>query len=201
MRRAGREARPSRPTQLIAVSFRALDRLWALGNNGSQEPAQRLDGETIIGTVRLYTDGNFSTDDGRARFMDAPWRGLQALGKQDEMAKVDFLISIGRANIAWQSGFLDQDNDRFPYPFIEMSPEDMGALGVKEGDLVEVYNDAGATPGDGLSDADRAPRRDLHDVRLTDGPAGRCGERRGERAGAAELQADLGQHSQDRRRP
>jgi arsenite oxidase large subunit len=125
------------------------DRLRALGNNGFQEPAQRLDGETIVGTDRLYTDGNFSTDDGRARFMDAPWRGLQAPGKQEQMAKFDFLINNGRANIAWQNGFLDQDNDfvmdRFPYPFIEMNPEDMASLGVNEGDLVEVYNEAGAT--------------------------------------------------------
>ncbi|MEQ9609239.1 MAG: arsenate reductase (azurin) large subunit [Kiloniellaceae bacterium] len=125
------------------------DRLRALGNNGFQEPAQRLDGETIVGTDRLYTDGNFSSDDGRARFMDAPWRGLQAPGKQQEKDKFDFLINNGRANIAWQNGFLDQDNDfvmdRFPYPFIEMNPEDMESLGIKEGDLVEVYNDAGAT--------------------------------------------------------
>jgi len=125
------------------------DRLRALGNNGFQEPAQRLEGETIIGTDRLYVDGNFSTDDGRARFMDAPWRGLQAPGKQEQMAKYDFLINNGRANIAWQNGFLDQGNDfvmdRLPYPFIEMNPDDMESLGIKEGDLVEVYNDAGAT--------------------------------------------------------
>ncbi|MGF1630336.1 MAG: arsenate reductase (azurin) large subunit [Kiloniellaceae bacterium] len=125
------------------------DRLRALGNNGFQEPAQRLEGETIIGTDRLYTDGNFSTDDGRARFMDAPWRGLQAAGKQQQKDRHDFLINNGRANIAWQNGFLDQDNDfvmdRFPYPFIEMNPEDMASLGIKEGDLVEVYNEAGAT--------------------------------------------------------
>jgi arsenite oxidase large subunit len=81
--------------------------------------------------------------------MDAPWRGLQASGKQEQMANFDFLINNGRANIAWQNGFLDQDNDfvmdRLPYPFIEMNPEDMASLGIKEGDLVEVYNDAGAT--------------------------------------------------------
>jgi len=125
------------------------DRLRALGNNGFQEPAQRLEGDTIVGTDRLYADGNFSADDGRARFMDAPWRGLQAPGKQQEKDKFDFLINNGRANIAWQNGFLDQDNDfvmdRFPYPFIEMHPEDMESLGIDEGDLVEVYNDAGAT--------------------------------------------------------
>ena len=35
--------------------------------------------------------------------------------------------------------------DRWPYPFIEMNPEDMASLGVKQGDLVEVWNDAGST--------------------------------------------------------
>ena len=35
--------------------------------------------------------------------------------------------------------------DRWPYPFIEMSPDDMGELGVKNGDLVEVYNESGST--------------------------------------------------------
>jgi arsenite oxidase large subunit len=35
--------------------------------------------------------------------------------------------------------------DRWPYPFIEMHPDDMAAVGVAEGDLVEVYNDNGAT--------------------------------------------------------
>jgi arsenite oxidase large subunit len=35
--------------------------------------------------------------------------------------------------------------DRWPFPYIEMNPDDMAALGVVEGDLVEVYNDTGAT--------------------------------------------------------
>jgi arsenite oxidase large subunit len=35
--------------------------------------------------------------------------------------------------------------DRWPYPFIEMNPDDMARLGVKAGDLVEVYNANGAT--------------------------------------------------------
>jgi arsenite oxidase large subunit len=35
--------------------------------------------------------------------------------------------------------------DRWPYPFIQMNPQDMAEAGLKEGDLVEVYNDAGAT--------------------------------------------------------
>ncbi|MBA3325328.1 MAG: hypothetical protein H0T41_08745 [Rhodobacteraceae bacterium] len=35
--------------------------------------------------------------------------------------------------------------DRWPLPFIEMHPDDMAELDVAEGDLVEVWNDAGST--------------------------------------------------------
>ncbi len=125
------------------------DRLRAMGTNGFQEPATGLDGDRITGTSRLYTDGTFSTEDGKARFMDAPWRGLQAPGKQEQKDRYAFLINNGRTNHVWQSAYLDQQNDfvqdRWPYPFVEMNPDDMAGLGVKAGDLVEIYNDAGST--------------------------------------------------------
>ena len=125
------------------------DRLRAMGTNGFQEPASAYKGGKIAGTKRLYTNGVFSTDNGKARFMDAPWRGLQAPGKQAQRARYKFLINNGRANAVWQNAFLDQDNDfvmdRWPYPFIEMNPDDMAALKLNEGDLVEVFNDVGAT--------------------------------------------------------
>ena len=35
--------------------------------------------------------------------------------------------------------------DRFPYPYIEMNPDDMKELALKAGDLVEVFNDNGST--------------------------------------------------------
>ena len=35
--------------------------------------------------------------------------------------------------------------DRWPYPFIQMNPDDMKEIGLSAGDLVEVYNDNGAT--------------------------------------------------------
>jgi arsenite oxidase large subunit len=120
-----------------------------MGTNGFQEPATGFEDGKIVGSTRLYTEGVFSTDDGRARFMDAPWRGLQAPGKEQQKAAYAFLINNGRTNHVWQSAYLDVQNDfvmdRWPYPFIEMSPDDMAEIGVGEGDLVEVYNDAGAT--------------------------------------------------------
>jgi arsenite oxidase large subunit len=129
--------------------FVTYERLREMGTNGFQEPAVGFEGGQIVGTQRLYADGVFSTEDGKARFMDAPWRGLQAPGKEQERATFPFLINNGRTNHVWQSAYLDQDNafvmDRWPYPFIEMHPDDMTEVGVKAGDLVEVYNDSGAT--------------------------------------------------------
>ena len=105
--------------------------------------------ERIIGTKRLYADGKFNRPDGKAQFMEAQWRGLQAPGKQAEKDKFAFLINNGRTNHVWQSAYLDIDNelivDRWPYPFIEMNPQDMAELKLAEGDLVEVYNDNGST--------------------------------------------------------
>ena len=124
-------------------------RLRAMGTNGFQEPAVDFKDGKIVGTKRLFADGKFGSKDGKASFMETKWRGLQAEGKEAEKNKWPFLINNGRTNIVWQNAYLDQDNefvmDRFPYPFIQMNPQDMAELRVKEGDLVEVYNDNGST--------------------------------------------------------
>ena len=129
--------------------FVTYERLKAMGTNGFQEPATDFKDGKIVGTKRLFTDGKFGTKDGKATFMEAQWRGLQAPGKDEQKQKFKYLINNGRANHVWQSAYLDIENelvmDRWPYPFIEMNPEDMSALGVKQGDLVEVWNDAGST--------------------------------------------------------
>jgi arsenite oxidase large subunit len=125
------------------------DRLRAMGNNGVQEPVVGYENDQLIGTKRLYADGTFGTDDGKARFCGGAWRGLQAPGKASQQAGYAFLINNGRSNINWQNWFLDKDNDfvadRYPYPFLEIHPDDMAELGLNAGDLVEVYNDVGAT--------------------------------------------------------
>ena len=130
------------------------DRLRAMGNNGVQEPVVGYENGQLVGTSRLYADGSFDRhgrDDKKALFCAAGWRGWQAPGKAREKANHRFWINNVRANIFWQNQFLDQDNDfvqdRFPYPFIEMNPEDMAELGVSAGDLIEITNDNGATQG------------------------------------------------------
>ena len=129
--------------------FVTYDRLRAMGTNGFQEPATAFQDGKIVGTKRLYADGKFGGKDGKATFFEAEWRGLEAPGKQEEKDKWPFLINNGRTNHSWQSAYLDQQNefvvDRWPYPFIQMNPDDMTELSLGEGDLVEVYNENGST--------------------------------------------------------
>jgi arsenite oxidase large subunit len=130
------------------------DRLREMGNNGVLEPVQGYENGKLVGTERLYGDGKFTRhgrDDKKALFIAAQWRGLQAPGKEQERASFKFWINNVRANIFWQNQFLDKDNefvqDRFPYPFIEMNPEDMAEMALNPGDLIEIHNENGATQG------------------------------------------------------
>jgi arsenite oxidase large subunit len=139
------------------------ERLRAMGTNGFQEPAVDFKDGKLVGTKRLFTDGKFNTKDGKAKFMETQWRGLEAPGKEAEMKKYPFLINNGRANITWQSAYLDQDNefvaDRMPFAFIQMNPKDMVDLSLKAGDLVEVYNDNGSTQAMAYPTATAKPKQ------------------------------------------
>ena len=125
------------------------ERLRTMGTNGFQEPATGFQDGKIIGTKRLFTEGKFKTPDGKAKFTETAWRGLEAPGKQAEKDKFRFLINNGRSNQVWQSVYLDQHNDfvwdRFPFAYLQMNPQDVAELKLKQGDLVEVYNDNGST--------------------------------------------------------
>ncbi len=127
-------------------------RLRDMGTNGVQEPVTGFADGKLVGTARLYEDGAFTRhgrEDKKALFCMGAWRGLQAAGKAQQKANYRFLINNGRSNINWQNWFLDQDNDfakdRFPLPYLQINPADAAELGLKNGDMAEVYNDVGAT--------------------------------------------------------
>jgi len=129
--------------------FVTYDRLRAMGTNGVQEPCTGYENGKLVGTPRLYTDGKFGTGDGKAHFMAAEWRGLQAKGREAQKERFPYLINNGRKNMIWQNAFYDVRTpfvrERFPAPPVEMNPDDMADLGLAAGDLVEVYNDVGST--------------------------------------------------------
>ena len=184
--------------------FVTYARLRAMGTNGFQEPAVDFKDGKIVGTKRLYADGKFGGKDGKATFMETKWRGLQAPGKEAEKNKWPFLINNGRTNIVWQNAYLDQDNefvmDRLPYPFIQMNPQDMAELNVKQGDLVEVYNDNGSTQAVVYPTPTAKRKQTFMLFAYPTGVQGNVVSAGRQRVHHPQLQADLGWHSQDRRR-
>ena len=129
--------------------FVTYERLRAMGTNGVQEPATGFENGKLVGTPRLYTDGNFGTSDKKAHFQPSVWRGLQVKGREKQKETYPFLINNGRKNMIWQNAFYDVRTpfvrERFPVPPIEMNPGDMADLGLEAGDLVEVHNNVGST--------------------------------------------------------
>jgi arsenite oxidase large subunit len=124
------------------------ERLRSMGNNGVQLPAKDWTGGKLIGTEMLYTDGKFDTANARAQFKPSPWPGLPKT-VAEQKAKYKFWINNGRVNEVWQTGYHDKYNafvkGRWPMAFLEMNPDDAKALGVRAGDVVEVFNDFGST--------------------------------------------------------
>ena len=124
------------------------ERLRKQGNNGVQLPVKAYKNGKLIGTEMLYTDYKFSTKDGKAHFLPAPWTGLPEM-VESQRKKYKFWINNGRTNHIWQTAYHDQRLDfrtnRYPMAPIEINPEDAKELGIESGDVVEVYNDFGST--------------------------------------------------------
>ncbi len=121
--------------------------LKAAGNNGVQLPIKEVKNGKLIGTEMLYTD-KFGTDDGLAHFKPSPWNGLFK-SVQAQKDKYRFWVNNGRVNEIWQTGYHDQYNPamkaRWPMAPVEMNPDDAKELGIANGDIVELFNDYGAT--------------------------------------------------------
>ena len=124
------------------------DLLRKAGNNGVQLPVKSVDGDKMIGTDMLYTDGKFGTKSGKAKVFPAKWVGMLKPAAEQK-AKFKFYVNNGRLNEVWQSWFNNQYDkfitDRYPVAIIQMNPQDMAGLGIKATDVVEVFNDNGAT--------------------------------------------------------
>jgi len=119
-----------------------------MGNNGVQLPIKEYKNNKLVGTEMLYTDNKFSTADGKAHFLPSPWPGLPK-PVQAQKDKYRFWINNGRVNEVWQTGYHNKYDafirDRYPMAIIEINPEDAKPLGIRSGDIVEVYNDYGST--------------------------------------------------------
>ena len=97
------------------------------------------------GEPRLYTDGQFPTSDGRARFAPTVYRGVA----EPVDAHYGFSLTTGRLRDQWHSmsrtGLVARLNAHAPEPEVLMNPGDMRDHGLRDGDLVRVRSRRGAT--------------------------------------------------------
>ena len=91
--------------------------------------------------------------------------------------------------------------DRWPYPFIEMNLDDMKELGVNQGDLVEIFNDNGATQAMVYPTAEAKRKETFMLFGFPTGVQGNVVLERRQRIDHPELQAELGKHPKDRVSP
>lgn len=117
------------------------------GTNGVQLPIKEYAGGKLVGTEMLYMDSKFDTKDGKALFQPSPWSGLPAV-VEAQKKDYSFWVNNGRTNHIWQTAYHDQylslRKGRFPMAPLEINPIDAEKLGIKAGDIVEVYNNYGA---------------------------------------------------------
>ncbi|CAB3750427.1 nitrate reductase [Paraburkholderia solisilvae] len=96
------------------------------------------------GAARRYTDGQFATADGRARF-----HATQYLPVADEVnARFPFRLTTGRLRDQWhgmsRTGRVAKLFSHAPEPGLTMHPGDAARRGLAEGDLVQVKSRRGA---------------------------------------------------------
>lgn len=87
---------------------------------------------------RLYTDFNFHTPDGRAKFVASHARGLAEPPNPD----FPFILTIGRLYGHWhtmtRTGRIDKIMKMHPEPLLEIHPKDATKLGIEDGEKIEV---------------------------------------------------------------
>jgi assimilatory nitrate reductase catalytic subunit len=97
------------------------------------------------GRARLYEDGRFATDDGRARFVAAPYRPPAEVRD----ARHPFALNTGRLRDQWhgmsRSGSVPRLFGHEGRPVLRMNPHDLPRRGLAGGDLVELRSRRGAT--------------------------------------------------------
>ncbi len=96
------------------------------------------------GRARLYEDGVFPTDDGRARFANTVYRPVA----EPRESRFPFSLTTGRLRDQWhgmsRTGTLGRLFGHVPEPSVQMHPQDMARRQIADGDLVHVTSKRGS---------------------------------------------------------
>jgi len=125
-----------RPCDMTAITYANLRERGPI-----QWPCR--DSNPEVSEERLYTNLQFHTADGRARFGAYHAKGLAELPNPD----YPFVLTTGRLYGHWhtqtRTGRIQKIKKMHPEPFIEIHPRDAEKLGVEEGNLVIVRSRRG----------------------------------------------------------
>jgi arsenite oxidase large subunit len=132
----------------IGLNLLSLERLNFLGNNGIQIPITKQGGQ-LFGTKRAYED-TFETPNGKANFLpqDQQWTKADPLKFLPAEIKPDdrypYFVTTVRYQAIWQSGYTYRWTTdlakQVPYQEITVNPKDAQALGVTDGDWIQLEN-------------------------------------------------------------
>jgi len=109
---------------------------WPLSRNESPQSASRL-----------YADGEFQTDDGRAKLVCAAWAPFPEQPGGD----YPFILNTGRTVEHWHTRTKTREvpilERLSPRAWLEMNPRDAKRLGLRSHDSVDVVSRRGRVPG------------------------------------------------------
>ncbi|HEV2419711.1 MAG TPA: nitrate reductase [Terriglobia bacterium] len=102
-------------------------------------PASPAEGRKVV-TKRLYEDGRFCTEDGRARLFPVDWRPFP----EPPNAEFPFILNTGRTVEHWHTRTKTAEvpilNHMSPRAWLEMNPKDSSRLGFKPHDKVDLVS-------------------------------------------------------------
>jgi assimilatory nitrate reductase catalytic subunit len=130
-----RESTRGRDLDITGLSYALLEQA------PQQWPLQ--EGETI-GKARLYEDGIFPTEDGKARFVNTVYQPVA----EPRESRYPFSLTTGRLRDQWhgmsRTGTLGRLFGHVAEPAIQMNAQDMARRLLKDGDLVYVTSRRGS---------------------------------------------------------
>ncbi|MFZ5566313.1 MAG: molybdopterin-dependent oxidoreductase [Pseudomonadota bacterium] len=130
-----RESTRGRDLDITGMSYAMLER----------QPQQwPLPEGAATGRQRLYEDGVFPTEDGRARFAAVAYKPVA----EPRESRFPFALTTGRLRDQWhgmsRTGTLGRLFGHVAEPTVQMNASDMARRGLKEGELVHVTSKRGS---------------------------------------------------------
>jgi assimilatory nitrate reductase catalytic subunit len=130
-----RESTRGRDLDITGMSYAMLE--------SSPQQWPLVEGQSI-GLQRLYADGVFPTEDGRAKFANTVYKPVA----EPREARYPFSLNTGRLRDQWhgmsRTGTLGRLFGHVAEPSIDMNRQDMARQGLADGDLVHVTSKRGS---------------------------------------------------------